>query len=71
MESGWLEDKRAFEVPVSPLHSPDVSPDISVEKPPHVGEPCPRCKVGRLDYDGLLNLSCPHCGYSLGGGGFT
>jgi hypothetical protein len=31
------------------------------------GDLCPQCKQGRLDYDGLLNLSCPHCGYAVGG----
>ncbi|HSF82315.1 MAG TPA: hypothetical protein VLA49_13825 [Anaerolineales bacterium] len=31
------------------------------------GERCPRCKRANLDYDGLLNLSCPECGYAVGG----
>ena len=31
------------------------------------GEKCPKCKAGRLAYDGLLNLSCPECGYAMGG----
>jgi hypothetical protein len=26
------------------------------------GDLCPNCQVERLDYDGLLNLSCPQCG---------
>lgn len=26
------------------------------------GDLCPNCQVERLDYDGLLNLSCSHCG---------
>jgi hypothetical protein len=26
------------------------------------GDLCPNCQVERLDYDGLLNLSCPNCG---------
>ncbi len=30
---------------------------------PSAGESCPHCKVGRLDYDGCLNLVCPRCGY--------
>lgn len=34
---------------------------------PHAGDICPRCFKGILDYDGLLNLACPQCGYSLGG----
>jgi hypothetical protein len=31
------------------------------------GDLCPRCGKAHLDYDGLLNLACPECGYSLGG----
>jgi hypothetical protein len=33
----------------------------------HAGDTCPRCLKGVLDFDGLLNLACPQCGYSLGG----
>lgn len=33
-----------------------------------VGDICPQCQVGRLDYDGVLNLACSQCGYSLSGG---
>lgn len=46
-----------------------------------VGEPraalragmiCPACGLGRLDYNGLLALECPECGYaSSEGGGCT
>jgi hypothetical protein len=31
------------------------------------GDLCPSCRSGHLDYDGLLNLVCPRCGYGLGG----
>jgi len=31
------------------------------------GELCPLCKEERLDYDGLLNLSCPRCGVAVAG----
>lgn len=34
---------------------------------PLVGELCPRCQEGHLDYDGLLNLVCQQCGYTLTG----
>lgn len=34
---------------------------------PHVGGLCPICQAEVLDYDGLLNLSCPRCGVILGG----
>jgi hypothetical protein len=31
------------------------------------GDLCPKCQSERLDYDGLLNLACPQCGYALSG----
>jgi hypothetical protein len=31
------------------------------------GDLCPKCKTERLDYDGLLNLVCPKCGFVSGG----
>jgi hypothetical protein len=34
---------------------------------PRAGDLCPVCKEAQLDYDGLLNLSCPKCGYTLAG----
>jgi hypothetical protein len=30
------------------------------------GALCPFCKKAKIDYDGLLNLSCPECGFSGG-----
>ncbi|PKO12220.1 MAG: hypothetical protein CVU39_25055 [Chloroflexi bacterium HGW-Chloroflexi-10] len=35
-----------------------------------VGEQCPKCHKGILDYDGMLNLVCPQCAY-ISGGCFT
>ncbi|MBN2148524.1 MAG: hypothetical protein JW726_14145 [Anaerolineales bacterium] len=29
---------------------------------------CPACGKGILDYDGLLNLACPICGFNSSGG---
>ncbi|BAJ63238.1 hypothetical protein ANT_12040 [Anaerolinea thermophila UNI-1] len=31
------------------------------------GSTCPKCHQGVLDYDGMLNLTCPVCGYQEGG----
>jgi len=39
--------------------------------PPRAGQTCPNCGKGQLDYDGLLQLSCPLCGYVAEGGSFT
>ncbi len=37
-----------------------------------VGDLCPTCHEGRLDYDGMLNLACPKCGTVINtGGAFT
>lgn len=50
--------------------------DETLERPPsqhkvlRAGDLCPRCGEHALDYDGLLNLSCPKCGV-LAGGCFT
>jgi hypothetical protein len=42
-----------------------VAPEETAEL--RAGDTCPHCRKGKLDYDGLLNLACPQCGYSLGG----
>lgn len=34
----------------------------------HAGGPCPRCGKGKLDYNGLLALECPSCGFVSGEG---
>jgi hypothetical protein len=31
------------------------------------GDPCPQCQAAIIDYDSMLNLSCPDCGYTLAG----
>jgi uncharacterized Zn finger protein (UPF0148 family) len=33
------------------------------------GEHCPQCHAGILDYNGMLDLECPECGYYEGTGG--
>jgi len=42
----------------------------AVAPAPSAGESCPQCRVGKLDYDGCLNLACARCGY-LTIGAFT
>lgn len=34
---------------------------------PHRGDLCPNCGQGFLEYDGMLNLGCEICGFSLVG----
>ena len=59
------------------------SPDASNSKPRfdavagsiellQLGGLCPNCGQGKLDYNGLLELECPICGYrNTGGAGNT
>jgi uncharacterized Zn finger protein (UPF0148 family) len=35
------------------------------------GEACPECRQGILEYNGMLDLVCPQCGYHEPGGAFT
>jgi hypothetical protein len=32
------------------------------------GSTCPQCRQARLDYNGMLDLECPNCGYTESGG---
>jgi len=51
-------------VPISIGESPYRIPQVE-----HVfvrrGSGCPRCGEGILDFNGLLDLECDRCGYSL------
>jgi hypothetical protein len=49
------------------LDQNDNGEDFTFSRPPRSGDPCPHCRTGRLDYDGLLNLACSDCGYVLAG----
>ncbi len=59
-----LED-RLFESQFKPLAEATRLARIAYE--PRSGDHCPRCAQANLDYDGRLNLSCPACGYAVGG----
>lgn len=41
--------------------------DLRPENDAGPGQLCPNCGQGVLDYDGLLVLVCPQCGYSQAG----
>ena len=51
---------RSYGFPITPLLN-------GLDHQPGAGDACPRCQEGRLDYDGLLNLVCPKCGYAVQG----
>ncbi len=38
---------------------------------PKYGGKCTKCGRGKLDYNGLLQLMCPVCGYVADSGGFS
>ncbi len=45
-------------------------PDLpQTARPLRKGEICPQCGSGLLDYNGLLQLQCPACGFVNGEGG--
>ncbi|MCL4529260.1 MAG: hypothetical protein M1282_07590 [Chloroflexi bacterium] len=49
-----------------------VKPSSHSSAPHRAGDKCPQCGKGRLDYNGVLALECPVCGYtSTEGGGCT
>jgi len=35
------------------------------------GTLCPNCHQAKLDYNSVLELTCPNCGYREPGGAFT
>jgi hypothetical protein len=52
-------------IPALETHTPVAGIDL------RSGDVCPQCQIERLDYDGLLNLTCPGCGFSPSGGCFS
>jgi hypothetical protein len=38
-----------------------------INRPPRLGDYCPVCQRGCLEFDGLLNLACQECGFAFTG----
>ncbi len=65
IRDGWTRNDRelylalGMELPV--MKGSGGIPEI------RAGSTCPKCGQTQLEYNGLLNLACKNCGYSLGG----
>lgn len=51
-----------------PANSVELNPQTNTADPLLPGRSCPECGKGKLDYNGLLELECPLCGFRSGGG---
>lgn len=64
-------DEKTSEQPRAPklvaFNLQHIGPEKDMRYPLRSGDLCPNCRAARLDYDGLLNLACPQCRYTLGG----
>jgi hypothetical protein len=66
-----ITPNRLMHRKVGEMDKPDARPPEADVHPLRAGVLCPQCMTSTLDYDGLLNLSCPTCGFSQGGGCHT
>jgi hypothetical protein len=64
----WMSISVGFDSMTYPFILEDLGGnEEEVTSEPRSGDTCPQCKEGKLDYDGMLNLSCERCGYSVAG----
>jgi uncharacterized protein (DUF983 family) len=56
-ENSGLDSEKSDE-----NHKEDSFCLIDPNKSLHPGMICPRCKMGKIDYNGMLNLVCSECG---------
>jgi uncharacterized protein (DUF983 family) len=53
---------------ISPAESESDTPATRQPVGAQCGSPCPKCKQGIMDYNGVLDLECPVCGYTESSG---
>ncbi|HND49399.1 MAG TPA: hypothetical protein PKJ84_12185 [Anaerolineales bacterium] len=56
----------SFEKLLLGLEKPEI---LEVDVPLRKGSACPNCNEGVLDYNGMLQLECPSCGFVNGESG--
>jgi hypothetical protein len=71
IENGGAETPHFFSLELAADESADSAPALVAGVNVHSGDLCPQCRAERLDYDGMLNLTCAKCGFSPGGGCFS
>ncbi len=74
---GTLNETHALEILPDPIRCSTFEMSINLEfqigthqqetATPKAGDSCPECESAKIDYDNLLNLSCPKCDYILAG----
>ncbi len=70
-ENGGAETPHFFSLEPAPVETEGSIHALVAGINLRSGDLCPGCGAGRMDYDGMLNLTCPQCGFSPGGGCFS
>ncbi len=60
--SNLLMNRPSFSLKID-SHDDRSDQEVKSNPPPRWGEVCPQCGKGELDWNGLLELECPECGY--------
>jgi len=66
MKTKTIKKLSSFEKLLLGLEKPKIP---QVDAPLRKGSACPNCGKGILDYNGMLQLECPACGFVNGEGG--
>ena len=65
MRTGWT--RKDLDLYLALGMEPPVLEKAGETPEMRAGSPCPKCGQVKLEYNGLLNLACKNCGYTLGG----